>query len=285
MLFLVHYIVFAALAHRYSFASDGSDAVAGGGWAISLLGGAVVSGGRLQLTSASSGAYASLPSNIVAGLPSFTIELWVTATGCASPGWCRLFQFGTIPGNNQNSVALINNANTNFLSLQFEDQYGGFNLQDTTVLFSSLVNAHVVLVLSEGQVGNLYVNGVRFTSAFTISIPGSPYFYVGSSIDAVDDPMLVGSIDELRIWSVALQPSDVAAHYSAGPDDPSLGNNLSYLLCGLEFSISCFCTVPLSFLFLFHSSIFCHVSATLNSLCHPFSSYRLSFSFCISFLT
>ena len=86
------------LLHRYDFNNRTAlDAVGGCEYAAALEAGATVEGGQLRLRSSSlnsgaTGGYMRIPSSVLVGYDSFTIEVWFS-TGVNSH-WARLFQLG-----------------------------------------------------------------------------------------------------------------------------------------------------------------------------------------------
>ena len=87
-----------------------------------------------------------------------------------------------------------------------------------TVPFDGLINAHIVVVFYSNTYPVVYINNMVFYPNYNFPILASTSFYLGYGFDNPTSYGLVGSIDEFRVWNGALQPSDVANHYFAGPD-------------------------------------------------------------------
>ena len=213
------------LLHRYSF-NDGtaSDSVGGSAYAGSLMAGATVTNN--QATFATSGPYVSLPSGLFGNHTQFTVEAWVTTGYNDQNTWPRIFQFGAAPGADANSVAVFlcssgYHCTYPDLALQWVDGTGTGYQGGTGVYFNNQVNMHVVLTVSLGDYVKLYINGQRdgTTTARVTSLPPASTFYIGKAFgDSSNTPFsgLIGSVDEIRLWSGALSAADVAANYALG---------------------------------------------------------------------
>lgn len=204
------------LTHRYSFTTDASDSQGTANGA--LQGNATISNGQVVMDGVNS--YVALPPNLVTNYNAITLEAWVTDNG--STAWARIFDFGS------STTAYM------FLALPS----GGGNLRGGYTITSNTgeqdiqwVNGrppvgqetHIVWTTDGAtQQGWLYVNGVAVGSNTTMTLmPSSlgplPNVWLGHS-QWPGDPYFNGSIDEFRIYNVALSPSLVQLNYQNGPN-------------------------------------------------------------------
>jgi hypothetical protein len=214
----------AHLAHRYSFTSDASDSV--GGANGTLEGDASVSGGQVSLDG-TSGTYVNLPGNILnlSTNAALTFEAWTTI-GATSP-WSRLFEFG-------NSIG-ANGANAVYCSPAAAgggfDEYAlseNFPTAGQTVGWAhgwANMTLHITCVVDPtASTIQCYTNGVFMAGMNNATAPlteiATNNAYLGRSGFSAD-PYLVGSIDEFRIYSGALNAAQVAASDKSGPDTVS----------------------------------------------------------------
>lgn len=210
-----------ALAHRYSFSETGGttvgDSAGGPGWNGRLPNGGTFSSGQLTLASGPQ-QYASLPAGIVSKLNNFTIEAWVRLNSTAN--WNRIFDFGNNP--TVNMFLTPRNGNNGRVRFAITTGGGGGEQQiNTTATLPVGVWYHVAVTLN-GNAGILYVNGVPAgsNSALTLkpsSLGATANNYIGRSQYAVD-PYLNGTLEEFRIYNVALSAAEIAATYALGPN-------------------------------------------------------------------
>ena len=202
----------ARMIHQYTFntgslVTDGVGASAG-----TLMGGATMSGGQALFPY--QGPYVQLPAGVLGSSSSVSIEMWMYVSSSNTASAPRMIDFGT-KVNNMNIARDFNG----FFLLQYNSPTGWVSNADTSFAFASLGYVHVVLVVPSGGYAQLYVNGnlaLIAPSTFTIpSVSQQTLFYIGKSLTAVDVG-LVGSVDELRIWSSALDATQVKASYTAG---------------------------------------------------------------------
>lgn len=209
-----------ALAHRYSFGETGgatfADSVGGPAWSGTLPNGGTLSGGQLALASASQ-QYALLPPGIVGTLSNFTIETWVSLSSNA--GWNRVFDFG----NDETVYMFLTPSNGNNGHVRFAVTTTGAAGEQRIDGASPLAIGpwHHLAVTLSGTTGTLYVDGlaVNTNAAITLkplSLGVTTNNYLGKS--QFPDPYLNGSIDEFRIYSVALTAAEIAATDALGPN-------------------------------------------------------------------
>ncbi len=239
------------LVHRYSFSEPGgatrvTDAVGGANGTLlfssptSYTGGTpdgsgFTGSGRLSL--AGTNGYVSLPPGLISSLSNLTLEAWVTWNGPTNSVWQRILDFGF---NDQGTNA--SGTGTNYFILC--PARGGSELlgfEETTVNpFGSVQDTNALVLTSPNY---LLVGQETFIAVTYDPIAGSAKFYVNGSLvnssthplnplsrfaDYNDwlgrsqwsrDPYFSGQYDEIRIWEGVLSAQDIAAHYSAGPDE------------------------------------------------------------------
>jgi hypothetical protein len=216
------------LTHRYSFTLDASDSVAGADGR--LQNGASIFSGQVSLDGA--GGFVNLPNDLVTGYASITLETWVTDNG--SGGWARIFDFGNSTGGEDGQ-----GTGTQYMFLALPAPSGGNNLRGAYTLNGGGAEqllqwpgggrpavgqeAHIVWT-TDGPThsGFLYVNGVLVASNLNMTLTpaaiGSTFNdWLGKSQFA-GDAYFNGSIDEFRIYNVALPPSLVVTNFQNGPN-------------------------------------------------------------------
>lgn len=220
-----------AMIHRWSFDSDGSDSV--GTAHATLVSGAVVSQGRLQLSG--SGANATLPIDAsLAGLSSASFEVWVTHDQLTS--YPRIFDFGN--GNatsSPNTGYFFLTGSPNFAPIR---SFAQFSITRTTNTNSENLYAgnipgpgvmvHLTVVIdATTDTGRVYLNGVMIHSATISLTPGEVVLQDGQEHNWLgrsrfsSDAFLDGSIDEFRIYDHALSSAEILANYQLGPGQTS----------------------------------------------------------------
>jgi Concanavalin A-like lectin/glucanases superfamily/Glycosyl hydrolase family 30 beta sandwich domain len=216
-----------SLVHQYSFSETGgvttADSAGGPGWSGTLPNGGALSGGQLTLSSGSS-QFVSLPARIVSTLSNFTAIAWVQLASTAN--WARIFDFG-----NNTTVYMFlapQNGSTGKVRYAITTSSGGGEQQINCNSVLTTGVWHQVAVTLNSNTGILYVDGVPVgtNSAMTLNplSPGSTVNnYLGKSQYA--DPYLNGTMDEFRIYSVALSSAEIAATYALGPNQLLSTNN------------------------------------------------------------
>lgn len=211
------------LRHRYSFATDASDAV-GGAHGV-LMGGPAVADGAVRLNGVNQ--YVDLPNNLVMTYTSITYEVWATDNG--SGGWARVWDFGNSSGGEGNQ-----GGGTSYMFLAWP--YGGGGgirgAYKTATGSEQILNVspqppvgvrqHIVWTQdAASQTARIYINGVLrgVNSGFTYTpaaIGTTFNNWLGRS--QFNDPWFNGSIDEFRIYNVAITEAEVKQNYELGPD-------------------------------------------------------------------
>lgn len=220
------------LLHRYSFTNDASDSVGGPAWngmlvppgagtAASIANGLTLPGGG----GGGHSGYVSLPSGILTGTTSLTVECWVkqnTANLWATP-WAFAVEpgvnFALIPDpnpaieNNGNMVVAVDPNNndiytTSGVSLPVgSKQYVSFVFNDSTLTGELFTNG--VLVGSQAYPDHTYSPGSIGGAG------GTTQNWLGN--DTYGDTQFQGIIYEFRIWNGATSPEYLAASAVAGP--------------------------------------------------------------------
>jgi Concanavalin A-like lectin/glucanases superfamily len=210
-----------SLMHRYSFSETGgstvADSVGGPAWAGTLPNGGSLSGGQLALSSGSQ-QYASLPAGIVGSLSNVTVMAWVNLASVSY--WSRIFDFG-----NDTTTHMYLTPRNGF------DYTARFAISTSGAAGEQKINCgvainpgawHQVAVTLNSGTGVLYVDGVAVETngGLTLnpsSLGSTTHNYLGKS-QSTSDPYLNGSLDEFRIYNVALSSAEVAATAALGPD-------------------------------------------------------------------
>ncbi|HEX8916547.1 MAG TPA: LamG domain-containing protein, partial [Humisphaera sp.] len=239
----------AAITHRYSFTSGGSDGftvIDSVGTANGVLvdrspNGAQapsISGGQVQLNNLGTsndvafGNYVDLPNNI-AKTQNVTIEGWATWGGGSV--WQRIFDIGT---NNQgeqapaSTVTGYNGTSYVFASPKVDRSNQGFgselrvdpnstNADHNGVDFGTGEH-HFAVVIQGGANGTmkLYKDGAEVASSATTLNPANidqVNTWIGRS-NWQGDPFYNGSVNEFRIYDTAQSAAQLAASFGAGPD-------------------------------------------------------------------
>jgi len=215
------------LRHRYTFNTDASDlfGTANG----TLSGGATIVSNQVIFNGTS--AYVDLPNNLLTNYTSVTFETWVTDNGGGT--WGRIYDFG-----NNNAGEDAQGAGLQYMFLSLPGGDGGLR-----GAFTTNSNAgEQILTATRPLVGNkthivwtsdaatttsrLYINGtnVAVNTAATLTpamIGPTVNDWLGKSV--WPDPYFYGTMDEFRIYDVALPASLIQTNYLNGPNGlPSL---------------------------------------------------------------
>lgn len=214
------------LVHRYSFDGTGTSAGDSIGGATAAMVNCSQADGGVAMSGA--GQYVELPDGILSALDSGTVEVWSTWSGGAS--WQRIFDFGSSSG----ALGAPGASGTTYLYLTPGSTAG----RVAEVAYTELGYANEIKILATAPVpaGTMsHAAVVADTSTQTLAfylngalvgaIPFSGSFshltdvnnWLGRSQFSAD-PYFVGSIQELRIFSVARTAAQILASVRAGPD-------------------------------------------------------------------
>jgi hypothetical protein len=208
------------LVHRWSF-NDGTDSVSGSN--ATLVGTATYSGGQLVLAGAGHfTSYATV--NIgptFASSPSLTFEGWYTDN--AGLNWAKVWMFG-LGGVTVNYIDYTpHRGDANHQASMSFDPLGAevntANLPFEPPVLTPTTPYHVVAAYdSSANKMNLYLNGALVATnhmlGLDLTLVQATAGYFGASL--FNDPDVVGSIDEVRVWKGALSAAQVAATDFAG---------------------------------------------------------------------
>jgi hypothetical protein len=191
----------------------------------------------------SAGTFVSLPAGIISGLDPLTIEAWASFGVNAS--WAELCAFGdqTTTGTGQTYVALIPHSGAGDTRITIRDPFGPYNAEQygaTPGPLDGQTNLHIVAIWnSSAGYEALYLNG-DLAVFNNITIPlntiNNSLSYLGKSLWNAD-PLLVGSIEEFRIYQGVLSAGEIASDYAVGPGSlpfPALA--ISFVNGGLQVS-------------------------------------------------
>ncbi len=217
------------LEHRYSFVTDASDSVGGTNWNGTLIapnGGtaATISGG-LTLPGGGGGGhsgYLALPSGILLGDASVSVECWVTQN---SPnGWGTVWDFANSGSENFEMCPYPDNNDNNLMSA-FTPHTDELDVQSTNTFPSGVEQYVVVTYNSSNWTGILYLDGAQVgTRVFPDSTyapagiggaAGTSQNWLGN--DTYGDAQFQGTVYEFRIWNGAIPQRQIAASALLGP--------------------------------------------------------------------
>jgi hypothetical protein len=215
-----------SLVHRYSFEADAKDSV--GSAHGTLMGGATISGGALNLTGGNSGEYLDLPNALISTLTSATIEAYVTWTGAAGGDWQRIFDFGS-----SNMAEGTQGTGNKYLFLSARKLRACYtNASPTAEIFTDSAtdltaqpSQLAVVVNATAHNLTLYLDGTAVGSSVTLneslSAINDVNNWLGRSQFAPDD-YFAGKISEFRIYDAALTGPELKT-------SKQMGENTTYL--------------------------------------------------------
>ena len=198
-----------------------------------MIGDTLSGSGALELATGGADQYAELPSGIVSSLTSVSIEAWFVYETTGS--WQRVFDFGST------AEGVAGTPGTGQTYLFFTPKVGNQSGPPRTTFTDNGVDSEVYCAGSGGLARNqtqhvvvsvdtvqhtlsLYLNGtLQSAKAFpgALNTLDDTNNWLGRSQFEVD-PLLAGSIEEFRIYSVALTALQASFSYDAGPNPPFL---------------------------------------------------------------
>jgi hypothetical protein len=217
-----------ALKHRYSFnETSGTQVTDSVGNAHGTVNGAGTFGGGSLTLDGTDGTFVDLPNGLLTGLgDNGTIEIWATYNG--GPNWSRLFDFGSSTGGeNEQGGGVDYFFYTPKTAQGFPRFVANFpDGGDVATLNHPGANPvgeqeHIVITYSfTGNTSRLYTNGTLVASGPAprklSDFKGTENnLWLGKSQWA--DPYYNGKYNELRLYSGALTPAQVAASFTSGP--------------------------------------------------------------------
>lgn len=225
-----------ALVHRYSFNGTGTAVTDSKGTAhgtalgvnAALTGsGTIVLAGGMAPASDPNKQYVGLPAGLLMGLTDATLEVWLTWPNANPSNYQRIFDFGTTATASSGGYMLLTpqiSSNGGCRAALSEDgstgETSGRGAQANGPVISAGSHHFVVIVDDTGNTVSLYVDGVLgSTVGFTGTIAATlgPNNWLGRS-NFTTDPYLGGTLDEFRIYGVALTAAQLRTSGAAGPD-------------------------------------------------------------------
>lgn len=210
------------IIHRYDFSGSGTDATDSiGDKHGAIVGGGIKSDGVLTLDGVNQ--YVSLPAGMISSLTDATFEVWFTWSG--GEDYQRIMDFGDTTGS-----PMIGNSYLYLAASRPEEGPGsGFSLVGNSAeieteapnVLSLGVQYHIVLVTDETNgafslyIDGAFQSGIAFTSS--LGALNDINCYLGRSLFEAD-AYLNGSIDEFRIYDVALSQAQIAYSRAQGPN-------------------------------------------------------------------
>jgi uncharacterized protein YjdB len=219
------------LEHRYSFVSDASDSVGGPAWNGSIVppgnagGSAATIADGLNLPGGGGGGfsgYVALPSGILLGDTSLSVECWFTQN---SPnGWATVWDFANSGSENFEMCPHPDNNNNNLMSAF--TPHGNEEDVQTTNSFPSGVEQYVVVTYNNADLtGIIYLDGAQVGTRVMPDATYAPAGIGGENgtfqnwlgNDTYGDAQFQGTIYELRIWNGVISQRQIAASQLLGP--------------------------------------------------------------------
>jgi hypothetical protein len=216
----------SSIVHRYSFEGDAKDSI--GSAHGTLMGGATISGGALNLAGGNSGQYLDLPNALISTLTSVTIEAYVTWAGAAGGDWQRIFDFGS-----SNMAEGMQGTGAKYLFLSARKLRACYtNASPSAEIFTDSATdltaeptQLAVVVNAAAHNLTLYLDGTAVGSSVTLNEPLSAINdvnnWLGRSQFAPDD-YFAGKISEFRIYSAPLTGPELKT-------SKQMGENTTYL--------------------------------------------------------
>jgi arabinan endo-1,5-alpha-L-arabinosidase len=208
-----------ALAHRYSFTSNSSNAWDSIGMAHGMLqGDATITNNALSLDGAF-GDYVNLPGGMISGSSAATIEFW--ATFGANGNGARVFDFGDITNSTgQNYLFFSPHTAPNALQLGLATTGGTMNLVSQEAFDHLALQVDCIIDPANGY-DAVYTNGVLLSAVTNATPPlnsvSTAWSFIGRSLFGTN-AWLNATIDEFRVYDGRLSPAEMAADNRSGPD-------------------------------------------------------------------
>jgi hypothetical protein len=208
-----------ALAHRYSFTSNTSNAWDSIGMAHGMLqGNATIANNALNL-GGDAGDYVNLPGGVVSGSYAATIEFWVTFG--ANGSGARVFDFGDITNSTgQNYLFFSPHTVFNTAQLGLATSGGAMNLVSPEVFDHLALQVDCIIDPANGY-DAIYTNGVLLSAVTNATPPldsvSTAWSFIGRSLFGTN-AWLNASIDEFRVYDGRLSPAEIVADDRSGPD-------------------------------------------------------------------
>ena len=172
--------------------------------------------------------YLQLPDDIIRELTDYSIAVWVKLDEVQN--WTRIWDFGSGTSTNM-FLTPRHGSSGNAVRFAIKKDDGGERQINSSSQMPVGQWTHLTVTKS-GNIGVLYMNGVETGRNTDMNLGPSDLGeltrnYIGKSQYA--DPMLKGTVDELRIYSKALTPEEIKDLYDK-KDFPATPTNLSVSL-------------------------------------------------------
>ncbi|MBN1845553.1 MAG: immunoglobulin domain-containing protein [Sedimentisphaerales bacterium] len=232
------YAITESLINRYSFTDAENtpghihDSVGSAHGTMGTQGLAVpgisVTGDALVLSAADPNAFVNLPGGLISGLWDCTLMFWLQIP-THTYDWRYMASFGTTldDGMGYAYMALMTSSGGQDSRAVITDaQWGGEEIAMLAGGIPANVMTQCAMVFdhTNGEI-RIYVDGqpAGDVAALThqLSVVSPDYSYVGKSVFD-PDPLLIGTIDEFRVYDFAMDENWIIEAYNRGPDDANL---------------------------------------------------------------
>lgn len=152
--------------------------------------------------------YATLPAGIVSSLNDFTIATWIKMD--AKSNWMRVFDFGTGTATHMFLTVQAGAAN----AMRYAIKNNNSAEQQVSYTYTLPLNSWTHFAITQsGNICRMYINGALAATNTNVTFKPSTLGnttlnYLGKS--QFNDPIFNGSIDDFRIYSRALEASEIA---------------------------------------------------------------------------
>ena len=220
-----------ALLHRYSFDGAGTRALDSKGAAHGeLIATQLSNQGFVHLDAPdapdTNRQYVDLPNGLISGLTNATFEVWVTWDGGGD--WQRIFDFGEdssgvegAQSSGRSYLFLSPHGSGDFLRVVYKSPMIREIIIDVHPALPPAKPAHLAVVFDDRHdLMSVYVNAVLSGMVeldSKLSQIHDVNDWLGRSQFAADGPF-TGSIDEFRIYDVALSAAEIQKSFDSGPD-------------------------------------------------------------------
>ena len=206
------------LKNRFSF-DDATDSVGG---TLATLSGGFASNGQFTLSSTT---FISLPSNLLSGFTSVTIEVWASTGYNMVGNYARLFNVGPSCTSLSNSLQVMEYGPNGQFGVDFWTTTDNWMTIPSKFYYGNS-NFHFALTIT-ATTATLYLNGTYAGSmSSSVFIPSSACWYFGKSFNygvGTSNNNAIASINEVRIWQGAMSASQVYASFFSGANVPTCG--------------------------------------------------------------
>jgi hypothetical protein len=169
------------------------------------------------------GNFAPTPNDAVSGAGDFTVEFWAYVPTLATDGPHQFLSQGAVGSTFGFSIG-YDGANSGHIMV-------GETWTDTGIPLPEGKWVHIAVVYDASVTGaaTLYLNGVAVQSTFAFGIlSNTGGFNIGGQTDGTQ--LMNGSIDELRVWSIARSPQDLKAGMFTAVDPSTTGLEAYYTM-------------------------------------------------------